>query len=168
MRGPAQKGQIETTMTNVETNDNAAAVAAQGASVAPEKAPSKKGASQKKGAAKAKKGGKAGKAKATPKTTKKQAKVGTASKKASKKARKKAAKPACAKAVTAPRPESKGAKILDLIGRAKGASLAEIMKAIDWQPHSVRGFISNAGKKLGLKIESSKNEAGDRVYRTAK
>ena len=160
-------------MNNAETNDKAtdkaAAVAAQGAPVAPEKAPSKKGASQKKGAPKAKqgakggKGTKGGKAKAT---TKKQAR---ASKKAAgKKAAKSAAKPARAKEATAPRPESKGAKILGLIGRAKGATLAEIMKATDWQAHSVRGFISTAGKKHGVKIESSKSEAGDRVYRIAK
>ena len=50
-----------------------------------------------------------------------------------------------------------------MIGRAKGATLGEIMKATDWQPHSVRGCISTAGKKHG---ESTKNEAGDRVYRS--
>jgi len=52
-----------------------------------------------------------------------------------------------AKEATSPRPESKGAKILGLIGRAKGATLAEIIKAVGWQAHSVRGFISTAGKK---------------------
>ena len=66
---------------------------------------------------------------------------------------------------TTPRAESKGAKIIEMIGRAKGATLAEIVKATAWQVHSVRGFISTAGKKHGAKIESSKNEAGDRVYR---
>ena len=152
-------------MNNAETNakatDTAAAVAAEGAHVAPEKAPAKKGASQKKGAPKAKrgaKGAKGGKATATPKKQPK----------ATKKASKKAAKPARAKEATAPRPESKGAKILGLIGRAKGATLAEIMKATEWQAHSVRGFISTAGKKHGVKVESSKNEAGDRVYRIDK
>ena len=75
------------------------------------------------------------------------------------------AKRAAAKKTTAPRAESKGAKILELIGRAKGATLAEIMKATDWQPHSVRGFISTAGKKHGIKVESAKNEAGERFYR---
>jgi hypothetical protein len=160
-------------MNNAETNDKAtdtaAAVAAQGAPVAPEKAPAKNVASQKKGAPKAKKsakggkGAKLGKAAAKPK---KQAKAGK--KAAGKKAAKSAAKPARAKEATSPRPESKGAKILGLIGRAKGATLAEIMKATEWQAHSVRGFISTAGKKHGVKIESSKNEAGDRVYRIDK
>ena len=84
------------------------------------------------------------------------------------KATKKAAKPARAKEASAPRAESKGAKIMDMIGRAKGATLAEIMKATGWQNHSVRGFISIAGKKHGIKIESSKNEAGDRLYKIAK
>src|ERR1039458_8902378 len=166
----AQKRITNTAMNNAETNDKAAAVAAQGAPVAPEKAPSKKGASQKKGVPKAKKGAKGdkgakgGKAKATPK---KQAKASKTAK-ATKKPAKSAAKPARAKEATAPRPESKGAKILGLIGRAKGATLAEIMKATEWQAHSVRGFISTAGKKHGVEIESSKNEAGDRVYRIAK
>jgi Protein of unknown function (DUF3489) len=39
------------------------------------------------------------------------------------------------------------------------------MTATDWQAHSVRSFISSAGKKHGLKIESAKNEAGERVYK---
>jgi len=72
------------------------------------------------------------------------------------------------KAKAAPRAESKTAKILEMIARAKGATLAEIVKATGWQAHSVRGFISTAGKKHSVKIESSKNEAGDRVYRIAK
>jgi hypothetical protein len=64
------------------------------------------------------------------------------------------------------RPSSKGAKVLELISRTKGASLAEIMKATDWQAHSVRGFISGTlGKKLGLKVASAKGADGVRVYR---
>ena len=76
----------------------------------------------------------------------------------------KKSKPAHTKEASTPRAESKGAKILELIGRPKGASLAEIMKATDWQAHSVRGFLSTAAKKHGLTIESTKTEAGDRVY----
>ena len=64
-----------------------------------------------------------------------------------------------------PRAHSKSAKILEMIGRAKGATLAEIMKATDWQAHSVRGFLSTSAKKHGMKIESVKDEAGERSYR---
>ena len=133
----------------------AAAVAEQGAHVAPEKAPSKKGASQKKGAPKGQKTAKGAKTKAA--TPNREAKAG-----------KKAAKPARTKEASAPRAESKGAKIIEMIGRAKGATLAEIMKATGWQAHSVRGFISTAAKKNRIKIESSKNDSGDRVYKIAK
>jgi hypothetical protein len=156
MRQPGAEKRIrrKINMTNAETNEKAATVAEQGAHVAPENASSKKGASQKKGAPKGQKTAKGGKAKAGPK---KQAK-----------ASKKAAKPTTAKEASTPRPGSKGAKILDLIGRAKGATLAEIQKVTDWQAHSVRGFLSTAAKKQGLKIESAKTEAGDRVYKIAK
>ncbi len=144
-------------MTNPETTaaDKAAAVAEQGAHVAPEKASSKKGAAQRKGASKGEKTAKGGKAKA-------------AAPKRGANARTKGAKPTAAKKASTPRPASKGAKILDMIVRAKGATLAEIRKATDWQAHSVRGFISTAGKKHNITIESSKNEAGDRIYRIAK
>ena len=72
--------------------------------------------------------------------------------------------PATPREASAPRAESKDAKILALIGRPKGATLAEIQKAMDWQAHSVRGFLSTVAKKQGLKIESTKTDAGDRVY----
>ena len=146
----AQKG--FNTMTNAEANttEDGAAVGEQGATVAPETASSKKGTSEKKGAPK---GQKAAKGSNVRPAAKKEAKAG-----------KKTAKPARAKEASTPRAESKGATILDLIGRPKGATLAEIMKATSWQAHSVRGFLSTAAKKHGLKIESTKTEAGDRVY----
>ena len=65
----------------------------------------------------------------------------------------------------AAREGSKTAKVLDLLRRPDGATLKEIMKATGWQPHSVRGFISGAlGKKMGLTVESTKREDGERVY----
>jgi hypothetical protein len=130
-------------MTNAEATENAAAVA-------PEKASSKKAATPKKGAPKGQKAAKGGK---TKPAAKKKAKTG-----------KKAAKPTRPEEARTPRAESKGAKILEMIGRAKGAKLTEIMKATDWQAHSVRGFLSTAAKKHNLKIESARNEAGERVY----
>jgi hypothetical protein len=61
---------------------------------------------------------------------------------------------------------SKKAIVLELLRRKDGATLAEIAKATDWQNHSIRGFISGAlTKKMGLKVESSKNESGERSYR---
>src|SRR5439155_15301448 len=67
-----------------------------------------------------------------------------------------------------PRPESKGAQILALIGRAKGATLAELRQATSWQAHSVRGFLSTAAKKHGLQIESTKSDGGERRYQLKK
>ena len=148
----AQKGYTTMGTAEATTTENTATVAEQGAPVAPEIASSKKAASQKKGAPKGQKAAKGSKAKPA---AKKEAKAG-----------KKATKPAWTK--DSPRAESKGAKILELIGRPKGASLAEIQKATDWQAHSVRGFLSTAAKKHGLKIESTKTEAGDRVYQIKK
>jgi hypothetical protein len=40
------------------------------------------------------------------------------------------------------------------------------MNATSWQAHSVRGFLSSAAKKHSVKIESSKTEAGERLYKT--
>ena len=154
-------------MTTLETNttDKTAAVAAQGAHVAPEKAPASKVASQKMGAPKAKKTAKGAKQGAKAKgPALKAARVSAKPGKTSAKTAKKAA----ARKATAPRAESKGAKILEMIARPKGATLAEIMKATDWQAHSIRGFISTAGKKHGVKIESAKNDAGERTYRIGK
>ena len=60
---------------------------------------------------------------------------------------------------------SKTSKILDLLKRKGGATLKEIMAATDWQPHSVRGFISGTlGKKMGLTVESVKRDDGSRTY----
>jgi hypothetical protein len=63
---------------------------------------------------------------------------------------------------------NKKAEVIAMMKRAKGATLAEIMAATKWQAHTVRGFVSILGSKGGEKIESSKNQAGDRVYRITK
>ena len=60
---------------------------------------------------------------------------------------------------------SKTAQIVELLKRPGGATMQEIMKATEWQPHSVRGFISGTlGKKMGLSVESVKGEDGQRIY----
>ena len=69
------------------------------------------------------------------------------------------------KTETGARQGSKTEKILELLKRAGGATLKEIMKATDWQPHSVRGFLSGTvGKKMGLAVTSTKGEDGERSY----
>ena len=91
-----------------------------------------------------------------------------------KQAAKKEAKPAGKKAskqaqVTEAREGSKKSIVLDLLRRPKGATLAELATATGWQNHSVRGFLSGAlGKKMGLQIDSTKREDGQRTYQLAR
>ena len=58
---------------------------------------------------------------------------------------------------------TKQAIILSML--AKGTTVAKIMAATDWQPHTVRGFFSGAlRKKLKLNVVAIKEDRG-RVYR---
>lgn len=62
--------------------------------------------------------------------------------------------------------KGKGATILELLRRKEGATLADLTKATGWQSHSVRGYLSaQIGKKMDLKLESTKSEDGQRLYR---
>ena len=73
-------------------------------------------------------------------------------------------------AETAPRTraDSKQARLIGMLKRPEGASVAEIVTAFGWQPHTVRGAIAGAlKKKLGLNVTSEKEEERGRVYRIA-
>lgn len=58
---------------------------------------------------------------------------------------------------------NKQAKLLNLLKRPTGATIAALTEASGWQQHSVRGFLAGVvRKKLGLELTSA-IEAGQRI-----
>lgn len=91
----------------------------------------------------------------------------TTRKRTTTKTKRAAPKPAPAEA-KAPRAASKQARLIEMLRQPEGATIDEIVKALDWQAHTVRGAMSGAlKKKLGLTIESEKVDDRGRVYRIA-
>lgn len=89
-------------------------------------------------------------------------------KKAKAKKAAKAARPKKAARVAGANGAARGEKqerVLVMLRRANGATVAAVMEATGWLPHTTRAFFSAVvGKKLGLKIKSEKKEGKERVY----
>jgi hypothetical protein len=62
------------------------------------------------------------------------------------------------------RTDSKQAQVLAMLRSKQGATIATMMQATGWQPHSVRGFLTAVVRnKLGLTLVSKKT-GEERVY----
>jgi hypothetical protein len=63
---------------------------------------------------------------------------------------------------------TKAERILTLLRRPQGATIAELTKSTGWQAHSIRGFLSATLKtKMKLKLKSERPEGKERRYRVA-
>jgi hypothetical protein len=80
------------------------------------------------------------------------------------KARKAEASPVLPKPT--PDRSSKQDKLIKLMRRPAGATLADLVKATGWQPHTIRGAISGSlRKRLGLTVTAERSDKGKSVYR---
>ena len=61
---------------------------------------------------------------------------------------------------------TKAGAILDLLKRAKGASIADLQKATGWKPHSVRAALTGLRKK-GHDVQREKDAKSVTVYSVA-
>jgi hypothetical protein len=63
--------------------------------------------------------------------------------------------------------DSKQSRVIAMLQAPGGATIAGMMKATDWQKHSVRGFLAAVvRKRLKLKLTSEKVD-GNRIYQIA-
>ena len=64
---------------------------------------------------------------------------------------------------------SKLSQVIALLSRPEGVTLEELMKATQWQKHTVRGAMSGAlKKKRGYVVTSVKDGDGARIYKIEK
>ena len=73
--------------------------------------------------------------------------------------------PKAAPKTRTPREDTKQAILIAMLRAESGATIEEIVAALDWQAHTARGAMSGAlKKKLGLTIISEKVDGRGRVY----
>jgi len=67
-----------------------------------------------------------------------------------------------------PRAGTKQATLIAMLRAPEGATIDEIVAALDWRPHTLRGAMAGAlKKKLGLEVTSEKVDGRGRVYKLA-
>ena len=64
----------------------------------------------------------------------------------------------------AAKPPRNSVLVIKLLGRAKGATLAEIVEPTGWQPHSLRAYLSRLRKK-GMTVSREQRKSGETAYR---
>lgn len=65
-----------------------------------------------------------------------------------------------------PKPASKTGKVLELLQRSEGATIAQLSNVTGWLPHTTRAALTGL-KKKGLTVTSSKIAGEERIYRVA-
>lgn len=63
--------------------------------------------------------------------------------------------------------ETKLQRLEAMLRRPEGATVTQLVAILEWQPHSVRGAISNLKKKAKLTISAENVQGGERTYRIA-
>jgi len=68
--------------------------------------------------------------------------------------------------INLPNKGTRAAQLVLMLERKQGATLADIVKATAWKPHTARAALTGI-KKRGFQIASEKPEGGIRTYRIA-
>lgn len=72
--------------------------------------------------------------------------------------------PASAPTNSATKPPTKSAAVIKLLSRARGATVAEMQAATNWQPHSVRAYLSGL-RKASRTLDKDERKSGETSYR---
>jgi DNA-binding IclR family transcriptional regulator len=70
--------------------------------------------------------------------------------------------------ITKAKPQTKSDAVIALLDRAKGATLDEICKATNWQPHSARAFMTGLRKRGFVFAREQRAEEGTSYRITAR